>query len=713
MTSRLDEQLSRYGTYLDTQLVEVEPEQAIDRVTSRSSRPLAENAATPTWRRGLVVALGTAAAVLALVTAFFLFAGPFGGEEPLPPATQPVPGDLEPMELVPTGAHLLTEPSTYQFVVRDPAGLVWLSGYEGQVARLDPGTGETQVWTIRDDTTFGPGVQGLVPARYGGVWMLLGDNSLRWFDGERFRTAVEAPAMVSNQDDLGSVVETADGSLLASTAQGGVFRWDGSSWNRIDEARPAAGAGALAMDGEGTLWVGNDDVGGIWRFDGSKWESFSAEDAAVLAGPVRTIEPLPDGTVWVTTERGVARFDGGSWSAWMSPDIGLRGDIAAALAPDGVVWVAGGSESSGAVGVASFDGNRWSVYGQADGLPEEASWAIAVPVATEDGVFVATGVGLYRLVDDRWTRTLPVEEQAVPAEPPAALAGVRQVQAAGGFLWAWGENEIWRYGDGAWQFYAPLSAAPWDIAYDGRTLWALNEGLAYLEGDEWHRLAAAPAEVWRINADPNTGVLWLSTGEELFRWDGEEMSNYPPLPDGDGYGYVGEIAVSADGRVWAAGLYGYIPSLGGLAVYDDRSDSWEMIRPWRGDEDMPAWALAPTSDGGLWVMFSEWPEDSAEQTEASPGWALGYHNGVTGDWTIFDRDLPGGQPLAMVATDDSVWVAQGGGSVEGSEPIEGVFRFDGETWTHYLSDEVLAVAAAPDGTVWYVTSTGVLHQIEQ
>jgi hypothetical protein len=479
MTPRLDEQLDRYGTFLDSVLVEVEPEQAIGRATSRSEQPVPADVAAPTWRRGLVVAMGTAAAVLAIVGAIFLFGGPLTDEES-PAVTEPAPTVDEPVELVPTDAHLLTDPVAYQFAARESSGVVWLGGYEGQVARLDPVNGEIQVWTMSDDATFGPGVQGLAPAREGGVWMILGDNSLRWFDGARFRTAIAAPAMVSDRDDVGTVVEAADGSVLATTAEGGLFSWDGSSWSDIDEARGVDGAGALAVADDGTMWVGNDNVGGISHYDGVTWTAYSRDDAAVLAGPVLMIDSLADGTVVVGTESGVALFDGAGWSGWTSAEIGLRGNISATVGADGTVWAAGGSESNGAVGVASFDGDGWSRYGPDHGLPGETRWKIAVPVATEEGVFVATGAGVYQRDGDRWTQVLPVEEQALPTEPPAALAGVRDVRASGGLLWAWGDSEIWRYGDGAWEFYAATSEAPWDIAYDGTTLWAINEGLVYL-----------------------------------------------------------------------------------------------------------------------------------------------------------------------------------------------------------------------------------------
>ena len=718
MTPRLDEQLDRYGNYLDSVLVEVEPEQAIDRAMSRSPRPLAEDPAVPTWRRGLVVAMGTAAAVLAIVGAIFLFGGPLADEES-PVVTEPSPTVDEPVELVPTDAHLLTDPVGYQFAARESSGVVWLGGYEGQVARLDPVTGETQVWTMRDDATFGPGVQGLAPAREGGVWMILSDNSLRWFDGAHFRKAVAAPVMMSDRDDVGMVVEAADGTLLASTAEGGVFRWDGSSWSEIDQARGADGAGALAVAADGTMWVGNDNVGGISRHDGVSWTAYSGDDAAVLAGPVLTIDPLADGTVLVGTESGVALFDGAGWSEWTSAEIGLRGNISATVGADGTVWAAGGSESNGAVGVASFDGDGWSQYGPDHGLPGETRWFIAVPVATEDGVFVTTGAGVYQLGGERWTRVVPVEEQALPAEPPAALAGVRDVRASGGLLWAWGENQIWHYRDGAWEYYAPIAEAPWDIAYDGSTLWAINEGLVYLDGEEWHRPAAAPTQVWRIDADANAGVLWVSTGDELYRLDGEEMTNvgfplnWPPQSDGDPHGHVGDIGVSTDGRVWAAGFYGYTPSLGSVAVYDDESGSWETVRLGHNDELMPAAALAITPDGGVWVMLNDWPKDWVESTAPSPGWALAYRDPATGDWKVYDEDLPDAYPLAMAATNDGVWLAQGSALAEGTRPIAGLFHFDGVTWTHHPSSEVRGLAAASDGTVWFVTETGVLRQVER
>jgi hypothetical protein len=271
----------------------------------------------PAWRwRGAAIAV--AAMVIALLIAVPLVLK----EGIVEPTTDTTPSVRQPEELVPTGFHLLTVSLEFGNAVRDPSGVIWAGGGD-QVARFDPVTGEARVWNQSDDAAFGRGVRGLAPARGGGAWMILGDGSLRWFDGGLFREVVEAPPLVSDQDDVAAVVETADGHLLASTYEGGLFRWDGTSWSHIDDARPVTGAGALAITNGGTIWVGNvelvlveetEDWGTEWewrplgrgvsRFDGEVWETFTSGDAAALTDRVLTIEPLSEGTAWVGTETG-------------------------------------------------------------------------------------------------------------------------------------------------------------------------------------------------------------------------------------------------------------------------------------------------------------------------------------------------------------------------------------------------------------------------
>jgi hypothetical protein len=489
------------------------------------------------------------------------------------------------------------------------------------------------------------------------------------------------------------------------------------------------------------LWTGNLEVipgipgaaevpdqeygRGVSRYDGERWETFTSADSSALEGVVLTIEPHPDGSVRVVTDLGVARFDGSEWSAVTAEEPPGWRNLAAAVGPDGTVWLA--TASGGPVRAARFDGTAWVTYGPDDGLPAESRWITATPLATEAGVFVGTADGVFRFEDERWNRVLPDagELPAAQAEASAPLAGVRGLSSSGGFLWAWGDSEIWRYADGEWSFYSATPNGVFDLAFDGDTLWVLAGDLQVLSvtATGWTEVEGAPRDAWRIAADARSGTLWISRGEDLYRWDGEEILDvgHPPNnPEvGEDAGYVGEIAVTADGSVWAAGLYGYVPEWGSLARYDPDTGSWEVVRPLGGSDGVPAAALAPLADGGLWVLMADWPDHDAPERDAAGDnlteWlTLVRRDGATGAWTVYESGLPGVYPSAMGADADAVWLAQGCCAAAGSDPIAGVIRFDGEASTQYLTgltDAVDGIAVAADGTVWYLFA-GRLQELD-
>jgi hypothetical protein len=140
-----------------------------------------------------------------------------------------------------------------------------------------------------------------------------------------------------------------------------------------------------------------------------------------------------------------------------------------------------------------------------------------------------------------------------------------------------------------------------------------------------------------------------------------------------------------------------------------------MVRPWRAEEDVTPQLLATTPNGDLWVMLVDWSEDWGALQEAGEPfveWALAYWDSASGEWTVFEQDLPEGYPSAMAADDGGVWLAQGSGFVEQME-FDGLAHFDGENWSHYLpGTNVFDVAVAPDGTIWYLTSDETLRQLQ-
>jgi hypothetical protein len=126
--------------------------------------------------------------------------------------------------------------------------------------------------------------------------------------------------------------------------------------------------------------------------------------------------------------------------------------------------------------------------------------------------------------------------------------------------------------------------------------------------------------------------------------------------------------------------------------------------------------MAVTPNGSLWALLADWSEDWEELQEAGEPFvelALAYWDGASGEWIVFEEGLPMGYPLVMAADDEAVWLA-GWVMIEQMEfDVDGLVRFDGENWSHYLpGTEVTDVAVASDGTIWYMTGDDdILRQL--
>jgi hypothetical protein len=283
----------------------------------------------------------------------------------------------------------------------------------------------------------------------------------------------------------------------------------------------------------------------------------------------------------------------------------------------------------------------------------------------------------------------------------------------GGGLLLVGEGTLARYHDGGWWAYpTPPTSCCIEAALgpDG-VVYARGDRLFELVDGAWAPLPETgdpPAEAWRIATDPGSGVLWVSTGGGLHRWDGATWTRAPQLaappdePDGT-VSWVGDIEVTSDGAVWATGLQGYSPELGGLARYDPASEGWEHVKPWPGHGDVPAQSLTVGPDGDLWALLADWAPDWSEREAAGlplpVSTALAHLDLDTGGWDLHELEA-GTIPFALAAGEDGAWIAQGGMSVPGSE-FPGVAHLVGDVWERHLEDQqVRAIGVDDDGGVW-------------
>ncbi len=132
--------------------------------------------------------------------------------------------------------------------------------------------------------------------------------------------------------------QTADGALwVGSAGFWGLRRFDGQTWTRITE--PEAFTKLVSIDAihatpKGDLWVGTR-TRGAFHYDEKGWTRHNVQDG-LADNRVNNIQQTHDGSVWVTTAKGVSRFDGQTWTTRaLLPD--LRGKLL--QSQDGALWI--------------------------------------------------------------------------------------------------------------------------------------------------------------------------------------------------------------------------------------------------------------------------------------------------------------------------------------------------------------------------------------
>ena len=233
----------------------------------------------------------------------------------------------------------------------------------------------------------------------------------------------------------------------------------------------------------------------------------------------------PDGALLAAGNDALFRYDGASWlpygSGWDGPS---PDDVACAA--DGTLWMAYFG------GLRRFDGS-WVDYGAAAlGPAEDATdLVVAVDVAADGQVWVATAASVATLADDGW-----------------------RVFAAGS------------------GFAERLFISDLVVGADGSVWVAHSGGLARWDGTSW-QLFAAPSgsgTLGRMAAAPD-GRIWLgsfASGLLAFR-DGR----WATFNAADGFlpsDRVSDVAVDDQGRIWAGTSYG-------LVVYDGASWRWYQM----------------------------------------------------------------------------------------------------------------------------------------
>jgi signal transduction histidine kinase/CheY-like chemotaxis protein len=348
---------------------------------------------------------------------------------------------------------------------------------------------------------------------------------------------------------------------------------------------------SLAQDGAGYIWAGSE--GGLYRYDGTRFRLMAAAEGLPCATEVHALHVAADGMLWANTCERIFRFDGhrfypvagiaGMLSGTQRMTNDVHGNVVLATpsglyeaVPDGAGSFAArpyplGQDLAGTPirGIARNGSQLWfgcgrklcvedqgrvSLFGPAEGLPEDAWDAIAT---TPDGsVWTRSPSKLYRKLPGA---TKMVREQLDIAS--SIFWGALSTKRDGSVMVPTDKGLAMRR-EGKWTIideHRGLRSAMMSAVLEDRdgTLWIalIGSGVArwvgYGEWESWTKAQGLPSDlIWSIRRD-RKGALWVGTSLGLTRMEGQKPPRTWTRNDGLGGDNVRWLGETSDGAMWA------------------------------------------------------------------------------------------------------------------------------------------------------------------
>ncbi len=462
-------------------------------------------------------------------------------------------------------------------------------------------------------------------------------------------------------------------------SQGGLTRFDGRNFTTytVADGLPRNWILCTARDAMGRLWMGAP--GRLTVYDGQQFTSYGPDEVGTTTY-LQALAADGDG-IWIgTSGDGLLRFDGTTFRSWKQAD-GLPSDRIYAIAvADGYVWIATPK------GLSRFDGNTFRTFTKADGLTSNGVSQV-IP-ATGGGVWVTSGDGVARIRGDELTlHRLP------KAEPMLYVRSL--AEGRNGQLWMGTDNgTIYRL-DASTPGARPGLALPLPRNWAATPIYALfvdqegslwysasGHGVAWYGGDQFVRYSSeeglAEGGVWSFAQDA-AGHLLAGTERGVYRLEGDRWQPYRPK-ELSASGFYGDLAVDEQNRLWIAGL---------SHLYVEENGQIRRLGEAEGMLDERVGVVLVESDTRVWVG-------------SGTGVALVEQGVVKTTYTTEDG-LPSGIVNDLLLDDRGVlWAAT----------EEGTVRFDGSRFERIKGGEdagsVAALTLDADGVVWAALGEGAL-----
>jgi hypothetical protein len=222
------------------------------------------------------------------------------------------------------------------------------------------------------------------------------------------------------------------------------------------------------------------------------------------------------------------------------------------------------------------------------------------------------------------------------------------------------------------------------VCPDGQLAIAHINGVVLFDGTTFTPLPEIGnfASIEGVACDSNGGI-WAAHFQGASQYSNGQWQTYGSenLASGESANdLVYDVEVASDGKVW-------VVTSRSVALFEN--DTWTVFQEGQGFNESRFFnAIALDANGRPWVAHS--------------GGVDVFENGV---WQSFSNDEYNSSESLVVDSRGGVWF----GTL-----IDGVYLFDGNTWTHYnraskdtLSDFIASISADSGGRVWLGTTYGL------
>jgi ligand-binding sensor domain-containing protein len=541
---------------------------------------------------------------------------------------------------------------------------IWVVNNLGGIVKVQRTTGDMIHFNHTDPNLRSNNINSLAIGVDGTLWVG-GYSGLFAYDGTEWNDMGEIDELFGDVSGIEKVVVDQDNVVWMSHFAG-LVRFDGSSTPQVynDSNSPMSTTliTDLAVDIDGSIWIGLAFDGGLLHLKDGNWNLYTAENSGLFSNRVNHISIDKNGIKWIGSNGstvGLTRFDGVNWQTYTRMNSGLSAFEINDLAFDenGGIWIGTTNE------LQYFDGNQWESYTFGNSpltgrnvnslqiLPGGELW-IGVRHSIEDNSNQdIDGVrALLRKNGNEW-------ETYETGSSPLPGSIVNQIEFTN-------EGNIW------------LST------YGG--------GIVYIENEEWKLFNAgnSPLESSYINDIILIGddELWIAQDFGfLTRKTGNDWEFFTPENSGIPSNGVNALAKGNDGSVW-------------MGTWDRKlvryhSDTWTVYDSDNVPIDIPyITKIFVDSRGGVWLMSSY--DNLAYLFED--------------EWTLFNSNTTSWPALFMNCLEEDhmgrVWL--------GTDL--GVFIFDQNRWEHFTDltsgmpgKEVFNIEREDD-KMWLNTISGIL-----